>query len=297
MIELILHFQRLITYILSGCQSRKRATPIRPTPWLRVVLVLFFGLSFGQASSDPLQGQVEEETIEPAKPSPSAPVEPLAVPVLKAPEPNLESQTGQADNQQSSLKGQAETDTSAGKADWVEDGLKPESAKAAGAPAKDLLKGSAELEDGAALTGQDPDMDDQELQVEWDRWRNRFLRAVLSGATESMNNPQEANFHWDPLRHALVSPFPLGLESFFACTISNDRRITNLKLVRPSGNGAFDQAVLDSVRALEGTSILRFPDRSRRKFVSQAGGVRTSDHAENRYYHFGDVEHYRIPAN
>src|SRR5271163_73218 len=187
MIELILHFQRLITYILSGCQSRVRATDIRPTPWLALALVLFFTLSLGRASADPLKGQVEEETIEPAKPSPNAPVEPLAVPVLKAPEPNLESQTGKADNQESSLKGQAETDTRDGKADWVEDGLKPENARAATAPAKDLLKGSAEVEDGA-LTGQDPDMDDQELQVEWDRWRNRFLRAVLSGATESMNN-------------------------------------------------------------------------------------------------------------
>ncbi len=276
---------------------------MKTRPALCLVLALTFGgsLPLRSMSAEPLKGEVEDETIEPAKPLPSAPIEPLATPVLKSPEPNLESQSGKADaqekadGQESSIKGQAESNAMDGKAGWVEDELKPESAKEA-APARDSLKGSAQVEDND-LKSQDPDMDDQELQVEWDRWRNRFLRAVVSGAMESMNNPQEANFRWDPTRRALVSPFPLGLESFFACTISSARRITNLKLVQPSGNEAFDRAVWDSVRALEGTSILKFPDRSQRKFVTQAGGVKTSDHTENRYYHFGDVERYRTPTN
>jgi hypothetical protein len=250
--------------------------------------------------ADPLKGQVEDEEVAPAKPSQDSnqPLMPMVSPVLKTPAPSFSSEAAKSDDKDASLQGQVRGDVMDGKSDWMEDGLKPQTAKVA--PVGGVLKGAAQVEDGevggADLGSADPDMQDQELQVEWDRWRNRFLRAVLAGATETMNNPQEVNFRWDPARQAMVSPFPLGLECMFSCVVANDRTITKFKIEQSSGNPAFDRSVAEAVRALEGTAILRFPARSRRKVVLQAGGIKTADHTENRYYHFGDVERYRTPG-
>jgi len=245
------------------------------------------------AVAEALKGGVQEEDIEPSKPFAGAPLVPLPMPVLKEPSAKLEGQTGKEDGSDSTLKGTAQSDTLSGKEEWSEDDLKAQKGKTA--PDSGVLKGSANLEDGDLAHG-DPDVTDQELQVEWDRWRNRFLRAVLAGATETMNNPQEVRFRWDPVKHAMVPPFPMGMECGFSCVITNGRRIQDLEITSSSGNRGFDQAVLDAVKALEGTTILRFPDRSKRQFVSQAGGVKTSDHTENQYFKFGDVERYRAPA-
>jgi hypothetical protein len=242
------------------------------------------------AGSEPLKGEVQEEGAVPGN-SASAPLVPLPMPVLK--QPKLEGQAGQSDDGDSTLKGKTQSDVLNGKEDWSDDDLKGQKPKVA--PDGGVLKGNAQIDDNK-LTSEDPDIQDQELQVEWDRWRNRFLRAVLSGATETMNNPQEVRFRWDPVKHAMVPPFPLGMECGFSCVITNKRRIQDLEVTASSGNRLFDQAVLDAVKALEGTTILRFPERSKREFVSQAGGVKTSDHTENQYFKFGDVERYRAPA-
>jgi hypothetical protein len=245
----------------------------------------------GLADSETLKGGVQEEDITPGRPAPGAPLMPMPMPVLQ--QPKLEGQAGKGDDTDSTLKGKTQNDALNGKEDWSDDDLKGQKGKVA--PDSGVLKGSAKLEDGK-LSTDDPDIQDQQLQVEWDRWRNRFLRAVLSGATETMNNPQEVRFRWDPVKHAMVPPFPLGMECGFTCVITNKRRIEDLQVTSSSGNRLFDQAVLDAVKALEGTTILRFPERSKREFVSQAGGVKTSDHTENQYFKFGDVERYRAPA-
>lgn len=242
----------------------------------------------------PLQGEVEESGIAPSKAGPVAPKEPLAQPVL----PTLKTETGEgaeeagADNsdlkakvEKSELKGEEETDDQS-------DDLAPGNAKVA--PQGGVLKGSARLND-SELAGEDPDAQDQELQIEWDRWRNRFLRAVLAGAMDNLNNPQAADFRWDPVRQRLMTQFPLGTITWFSCQISNDRQIKNLRVDQSSGFVNYDQAVLDAVRGLEGTAILKFPSRSRRRIVSQAGGVKTSDQSQQQYFKFGDVERVRVP--
>jgi hypothetical protein len=293
----ILNFMMVITHRVFGRQSILKEKAMRCSCNFSA-LVLSFLLYFmlvgtGPVLAESLKGEVQEEGSEPGKPAPGAPLEPLPLPVLKAPPSKLEGQAGKTDDTDSTLKGKTQNDALTGKEDWSDDELKSQKARVA--PDGGVLKGSAKLEDGE-LAHEDPDIQDQQLQVEWDRWRNRFLRAVLSGATETMNNPQEVRFRWDPMKHAMVPPFPMGMECGFSCVITNNRRIQDLEVTASSGNRLFDQAVLDAVKALEGTTILRFPERSKRQFVSQAGGVKTSDHTENQYFKFGDVERYRAPA-
>src|SRR5262249_43424403 len=153
----------------------------------------------------------------------------------------------------SSLKGKAEKSGLKGHAEdeGNPDDLQPMTGTSS--PDGGYLKGSAQKE-GDALASEDPDSQDQELQVEWDRWRNRLLRAVLAGAMENLNNPDAAVFRGDPVRQRVMPQFPLGTIVWFACDVTNDRRIKTLRLVKSSGYPNYDRAVLDAVRSLEGTS-------------------------------------------
>lgn len=154
--------------------------------------------------------------------------------------------------------------------------------------------------DSAANLGaeEDPDRADRDLMVEWDRWRNRFLRAVQMQIQAGVNHPDfddDPRARFDPRTGMIMPRFPLGTEAWFSCEVTNDKRIRHLKIIRSSGTPAYDKAVLEGVRALEGTSILIYPAGSHRIIVSQEAGIRTSDHADYQYHHFGDVEHYREP--
>jgi hypothetical protein len=181
---------------------------------------------------------------------------------------------------------------------------------------KTLLEGSAQKEDttvilkgGASKTGaglsaeEDPDMNDRELQVEWDRWRNKFLRAVQLQVQAGVNHPDDweedarPRVTYDPYSGtAVIQPrFPMGTEAWFACEVTADKRIKNLSIIRPSAHPGYDRAVLEGVRALEGTSLLTFPSCSKRATVRQAAGIRTSTSSDYNYHHFGDVERVRQP--
>lgn len=247
--------------------------------------------------SEPLKGQVEERGVAPNKAGPVAPKEPLPEPVFN----NLKKQAAASedppasDSEKDPLRAKVERSELKGRAELEgeDDGLKPMDGKMS--PEDRVLKGSAQKE-GDLLSSEDPDAQDQELQVEWDRWRNRLLRAVLAGAMENLNNPEATDFRWDPIRQRVMTQFPLGTIAWFACTITNDRRVKTLRLMQSSGYPNYDRAVLNAVRQLEGTSILKFPSRSRRTHVSQAGGVKTSEQFQQQYFKFGDVEHVRVPA-
>ena len=81
------------------------------------------------------------------------------------------------------------------------------------------LKGRAELAGGKGNL-LDPDEDDQELMVEWDRWHNRFLRAVQLGMQEAMNNPDPEDYERprvDPVTGNFTSRYPLGTGAAFSC--------------------------------------------------------------------------------
>jgi hypothetical protein len=225
----------------------------------------------------PLQGHVDDSGVAPARPEPLVPMEPMPAPVLPA--KKIQGNVDKTDK--GALSGNAE-DEDDGQLQSMK--AKPDS--------NGVLKGNASLEDGA-LSKQDPDADDQELQVQWDRWRNRFLQAVQSGVQEALNNPSETNLRWDPQTQMMVIRFPLGTVAWFSCQITDQRQIKNIKLLHSSGFPNYDKAVLESVQSLDGSSILKYPARSRRSVVSQMAGVKTSESSEQQYFHFGDVERYR----
>lgn len=159
------------------------------------------------------------------------------------------------------------------------------------------LKGSASKSEAGLNATFDPDADDRELMIEWDRWRNRFLRAIQSGMQETLNNSTDEYLRWDPRQRAMISRFPLGTTAWFSCQVTPDRRIVKLKLVNPSGFPGYDRAVLEAIASLEGSRILQYPRGSKRNIVTQVAGIKTSDSSEYRYFKFGDVEHQRILGN
>jgi hypothetical protein len=257
------------------------------------------GRPTAEKGNEPLQGEVEETGIAPSKMGPVAPKEALPTPVL----PKFKGDAAQSDEsspdqenagkkplrakvERSQLKGQEEMGDEGA-------GLTPMTGKTS--PQDGVLKGSAR-KDEDVLAKEDPDSEDEELQIEWDKWRNRFLRAVLAGAMENLNNPEATDFRWDPVRQRVMTQFPLGTIAWFACKITNDKHISSIRLMQSSGYPNYDRAVLNAVQSLDGTSILRFPSRSHRTQVSQAGGVKTSDQFQQQYFKFGDVEHVRVPA-
>jgi hypothetical protein len=251
-----------------------------------IALALTLLLCVPCALAAPLQGGVEETgTIEEPR---QQEIMDMPTPVL--PEVPMEKQKGSLED--TALKGNVKDDRLNGQ---VEDEGTDD--MSAGVPEGDnvnkpVLRGKASL-GGEGMEGDDPDSDDAELQVAWDKWRNKFLWAVQSGVQEALNNPEDINLRWDPQKQAVVMRFPLGTTAWFACKVANNRHVESVKLMHESGFPGYDKAVLDAVRNLEGTSILQFPKRSRRPFVTQAAGIKTSDQGGNQFFRFGDVERYR----
>ena len=266
-----------------------RKIPRTPTLAMAFALaIVILPLSFSAAKADQaLKGGVQENTE--GQGNGSQPTEPLPAPVL--PPTKLGAEKGGEDNGDS-LKGKAQNDMLNGQNEAGDDALRGQTGKS---DDQGPLKAGTQMQDAGA--SDDPDGQDQELQVQWDRWRNRFLRAVLAGATEFINNPDEVRLRYDPQRHAMVPSLPMGIQSWFSCIITKDKRIVDLKIEQSSGFANYDRAVLNAVKSLENTSILRFPEGSHRQVVSQSAGIQTSPHTENRYFKFGDVEHYRVPSN
>lgn len=159
-----------------------------------------------------------------------------------------------------------------------------------------LLQGRTELQGGKPGRFADPDEDDAELLVEWDRWHNRFLRAVQLGTQENVNNPDPEDYERprvDPRTGAISSRYPLGTGAAFSCVVTDDGHIKNLEIFEPSGFSKYDRAVLRAVQALEGTQILRFPKGSHRRTVMQPGRIKTATSSDFKFHHFGDIEHIR----
>jgi hypothetical protein len=233
----------------------------------------------------PLQGGVDETA--PMEVAPNlAPMEPMAVPVVPPKVKKLQGAVEHIDKG-SPLKANAEDD------DEDAGALTPMQPQSDAS--KRMLKGTANAE-GDRLTKEDPDSEDQELMVQWDKWRNKFLWAIQSSMQEELNNPGEADLRWDPQQQVMMARFPLGTTAWFTCRVTADRHIADFKLLRSSGYPNYDKAVINSVKSLEGSSILKFPNRSHRQIVTQIAGIKTSETSERQFQHFGDVERYSVPG-
>lgn len=254
---------------------------------MAATLAVLAATSTGGALADnkvPLQGAVDETApLEPEKSPGLTPMEPMAVPVVPARSKKLQGAVQRLD-QAKPFDASAQDD---------DDQLNAMDAKTDGR--NNVLTGNANM-DGGELVKQDPDSEDQELMVQWDKWRNRFLWAIQSSMQEELNNPGEADLRWDPQRQVMLARFPLGTTAWFSCRVTADRHIVDFKLLRSSGYPNYDKAVSNSVKSLEGSSILKFPNRSHRQIVTQIAGIKTSDTGERQYHQFNDVERYSVPG-
>ena len=274
-------------------------THVKPQALAKLTLLaLLLNSAPASFADEPLQGHVEETGIEPSTLAPPKPIEPLPVPVLPA------KKRKHAGAEQSALPGEAQEDALQGnvRQDALPGGVEDSAANLTPGqgkidPTTGMLKGSASKE-GAGLEQGDPDEQDQELMIEWDRWRNRFLTAVQSGMEDRLNTDEESTLRWDPARQVMVSRsrYPLGISAWFSCRVTPRLEIVDLKLEHSSGYPGYDQAVLEAVRDLQGSSILRYPRGSKRRIVTQVAGIKTSATAQRQYFKFGDVERQRVPA-
>lgn len=253
------------------------------------------------ASADTLQGSVDQTSIEPSKVKREKLDLVMPTPVLPAAaeKDKLNAGKGQFDKE-NALKGSAKDDALNGSVEDEGDiefrrrfGNLDNPKKTLNATVnKRVFHGQAQSS-GGGLESQDPDYGDKELAIAWDKWRNRFLWSVQSGVTQYLNDPNNPQIRWDPQRQVMVSKFPMGTIAWFSCRISKNRRITELKILHSSGFPAYDQAVLNSVRDLAGSAILKFPARSRREVVNQNAGIRTATNGQRQFFKFGDVERYK----
>lgn len=255
-------------------------------------LSLTFFMSLPVMADDepaPLQGQVEETGIAPVTAPPQTLSEPIPVPVTAT--PDLQSQPAQVDS--SMLQGSAEQNDLAGSAE--QGGLQKQMPRGDKQP---TLRGFASTETGG-LSNDDPDVEDQEMQVEWDKWRNRFLRTVLMSVNEKINNPDPEEYvrpRIDPRTGVLMPRYPLGTIAWFTVQVTRDGAIKNLSIIETSGHPSYDRAVMKAIKELEFSSLLRYPKGSRRVLVQQEGGIKTATQGGYTDQKFGDVEKYREPA-
>jgi hypothetical protein len=161
-----------------------------------------------------------------------------------------------------------------------------------------LLKGFASTQAGG-ISDVDPDQGDRELEIQWDAWRNKFLRNVLSSVSQKIND-RESDYYKptarDPATGALLPPYPLGTGATFTVQVTRDGAIKTLAIVRSSGYESYDKCVMQAIKELESSSWLQYPRGSKRAMVEQLGTIKTSVQGGYTNQRFGDVERYKEPA-
>lgn len=238
----------------------------------------------------PLEGQVDAQgaaaaastTVPPfqmAEPT-IAPVAPVAPPPRVVKKKPLE-----ASVQQQELNSDADQN------DGDLAGMSPQMDKSG----RTLNSNASTLDSG--VTSSDPDMDDQEMMVQWDKWHNRVLNAIQQGLIEQLTATGDNVMILDQRTGRMRSKYPLGTMAMFSCQVTPDHRVINLKIDQTSGFADYDRAVYQAVKVLDGSSVLRYPKGSHRKVVWEGAGIRTSMQAGPANFHWGDTEHYRVPGN
>ncbi len=153
------------------------------------------------------------------------------------------------------------------------------------------LQGSADAQQPFNLAAaNDPDGGNQELQIDWDRWRNRLTQTIQSNLISLINIHNDVNFVFDPRRQMMVSRYPVGIYAQYSCDVLPNQQIINARVTLSSGYPAYDQAVMQAMMQLQGNKILRYPKGSKREIVNQQASIRTSMDNQFQNFQFGDVE-------
>jgi len=160
-----------------------------------------------------------------------------------------------------------------------------------GQPLQGGASGAAPLTGNASL---DPDADDQELAIDWNRWRNELMQAIQSGVLQKINVHNDVHFVWDPRTQMMQSRYPNGTSAWYGLQVLPNRKIVNIAITQSSRFPSYDQAVFEAINDLQGKKLLQYPRGSKRKIVTQEGNVSTSPQSSFPTYNFNDVERQRM---
>ncbi len=155
------------------------------------------------------------------------------------------------------------------------------------------MQGSASQSPMALNAMNDPDSGDQELQIEWDSWRNNLMQTIQQGTLVKINVQNDINFVWDARAQMMLTRYPNGVAAWYSCAVLPNRKIVNIRLTQSSRYPSFDQAVLQTLNELQGNKILVYPRGSKRQIVSQEASVQTAATSQSQNFQFGDVERQR----
>jgi hypothetical protein len=190
--------------------------------------------------------------------------------------------------EQSELKGSADDtvlEGGAGDADWQMDAQKGSRDRSSR-----RLQGGAGDTTLSGGTSEDPDAGNQELDIEWDRWRNTLIQAIQANTVKNINVHNNINFVWDPRTQMMQSRYPNGTSVWYFLNVLPNRKIVNVRLTQMSQYPSYDQAVLQAINSLQGNKILQYPRGSKRTIVAQEANVSTSAESSIQNFNFGDVE-------
>lgn len=157
-------------------------------------------------------------------------------------------------------------------------------------PLQGAASGSNPMELNAS---NDPDASNQELSIEWDRWRNNLMQAIQAGTVAKINVQNDVHFVYDPRTQMMQSRYPNGTSTWYSCNVLPNRRIINIRLTQSSRFPSYDQAVFQAINELQGNPILQYPYGSRRQIVTQEASVSTAPQSSSANYRFNDVEKLR----
>ncbi len=152
------------------------------------------------------------------------------------------------------------------------------------------LQGNATDTTLSGSASDDPDDNNQELAIEWDRWRNNLIQAIQANTIKNINVHNNIHFVWDPRTQMMQSRYPNGTSVWYFLNVLPNRKIINVRLTQNSQFPSYDQAVIQAIYALSGNKILEYPRGSRRQIVAQEANVSTAAQTTIQNFNFGDVE-------
>lgn len=136
----------------------------------------------------------------------------------------------------------------------------------------------------------DPDANHQELLIEWDIWRNKVASQVERNLTKHLQG--WGGYEINRITNRVEAKFPSGIHTGIDFVIGSDQTVLKTKVINPSGYKDYDALVEKSVYELtKKSSLLRFPEHSRRQSVEQALEYQTSKGTHQKHFiKFGDTE-------
>jgi hypothetical protein len=137
--------------------------------------------------------------------------------------------------------------------------------------------------------------EDKELSIEWDRWRNKFAKAIWKKTNQKLAGGDAWVFGKFYIKYGLnpIPHFDKGVRAEVSCDITSEGRVCNVNVVTSSGVEKFTQLVVDSFHDLSYKSFLDFPKGSQREKVSMTIEMKMGN-GEFHEHKFDDVEKVRF---